>query len=152
MRLVRSKPKGPPDWNDRISSGIPEYRAYQDVYAQGYIEQLKKNNKFGKYIREVSLRPGGIRAVKGKERSLMGRDADNLYAPLSKGRRRPDGKIDSLSVHSNATNRVGESPSRLRPSGSQGQLRRDASNNRAAPASEVKPPLQNKTNLLLVQS
>lgn len=45
MRIVRSKqPRAPPEWNDGITVGIPEYRAYNDVHAQGYIGQLKKNN------------------------------------------------------------------------------------------------------------
>ena len=65
MRVVRSKqPRAPPEWNDGITTGIPEYKAYNDVHAQGYIGQLKKNNQLGRYMREVSLRPGGIRPLK----------------------------------------------------------------------------------------
>lgn len=39
-RIIRSRgPKAPPQWNDgfNVSKGIPEYKAYNDVYAQGYI-------------------------------------------------------------------------------------------------------------------
>lgn len=56
----------PPGWNEdfAVSKGIPEYRAYNDQFAQGYMGQLKKAGHYNKYIRDVALRPGGIRPVK----------------------------------------------------------------------------------------
>ena len=69
-RIIRSKgPKAQPEWNDNFSaigSTIPEYKAYNDVYAAGYMGQLKKHNKYNRYLKEVNLRPGGIRPVKNK--------------------------------------------------------------------------------------
>ena len=53
-------------WDDgfSIAKGIPEYKAYNDSHAQGYMGQLKKNGGYSKYIKDVALRPGGIRPVK----------------------------------------------------------------------------------------
>jgi hypothetical protein len=66
-RMTKSRgPKLPPQWNEgfSVSSGIPEYRAYNDNYAQGYIGKLKQNGGLTKYIKETQMRPGGIRPVK----------------------------------------------------------------------------------------
>ena len=58
-RLTKSRgPKTQPGWDDSGSTqkfGIPEYRAYNDAYAQGYMGQLKKNGGYNKYIRDVAL-------------------------------------------------------------------------------------------------
>ena len=56
-----------PQWDDGFSkeSGIPEYKAYNDSYAQGYIGQLKKNGNYNKYIKEVA-KPGGIKPIRQK--------------------------------------------------------------------------------------
>ena len=43
-RVTKSRgPKLPPTWDDGfcVSKGIPEYRAYNDNYAQCYIGKLK---------------------------------------------------------------------------------------------------------------
>ena len=67
-RFTRSRVgKNPPGWNDGVQSGIPEYKAYNDEHAQGYILQLKKRHMYNKYMREVALAPGGIRPVKNKK-------------------------------------------------------------------------------------
>lgn len=58
------------EWNDGVTnSQIPEYRAYNDQYAAGYIGTLKKTGQYNKYIREVAMKPGGIRPV--KQRSVI---------------------------------------------------------------------------------
>ena len=56
----------PPTWDEgfAVSRGIPEYKAYNDSYAQGYMGKLKQNGGYNKYIKETALRPGGIRPVK----------------------------------------------------------------------------------------
>jgi hypothetical protein len=43
------------EWDDgfAVNSQIPQYFAYQDMYAQGYIGQLKKNGQFRKYLQQV---------------------------------------------------------------------------------------------------
>jgi hypothetical protein len=66
-RITKSRgPKLPPTWDEgfSVAKGIPEYRAYNDSHAQGYMGQLKKNGGYTKYIKDVALRPGGIRAIK----------------------------------------------------------------------------------------
>ena len=66
-RITKSRcPKQPPSWDEgfSVAKGIPEYKAYNDSHAQGYMGQLKKNGGYTKYIKDVALRPGGIRAIK----------------------------------------------------------------------------------------
>ena len=69
-RVLSKKPGRPQEWNDGFSAqrnqGIPEYRAYNDVYAQGYVGQLKRQGGFNKYINQVAMKPGGIRPIKMK--------------------------------------------------------------------------------------
>jgi hypothetical protein len=66
-RITKSRgPKAPAGWDDgfSVSKGIPDYKAFNDSHAQGYMGQLKKNGGYSKYIKDVALRPGGIRPVK----------------------------------------------------------------------------------------
>jgi len=75
-KLVKSRPPKVymPDWNDGFAAlkeqRIPKYNPIVDVNAQGYIGQLKKYHKLGKYVKEVQrdvqLQPGGLRSLKVK--------------------------------------------------------------------------------------
>ena len=42
---------------------MPEYRVYEDQYAQGYVGVLKKNKRYKQYLNMIS-RPGGIRPIR----------------------------------------------------------------------------------------
>ena len=41
-------------WDDTVSSNVPEYRIYNDHYAQGYIETLKKQKRYKHYLNMIS--------------------------------------------------------------------------------------------------
>ena len=60
---LQQKPSKEWDSSFAVQSKIPEYKAYNDQYAVGYMGMLKKNGKYGKYLKEVA-KPGGLRAVK----------------------------------------------------------------------------------------
>jgi hypothetical protein len=107
-RLTKSRgPKPQPQWDDgfAVSRGIPEYKAYNDSYAQGYMGKLKQNGGYNKYMREAALRPGGIRPVKQK----IGQTEYN-------NRMRPN-KLESLSHNSSQSHKkeplMGVSPNKF---------------------------------------
>jgi hypothetical protein len=56
---------------------MPDYRVYQDKYAQGYIGILKKNKKYKQYL-NVILRPGGIRPQRKIVQDAL--KSDSMYS------------------------------------------------------------------------
>ena len=69
--------------------------------------QLKKHNKYNKYLKEVNLRPGGIRPVKNRQNDYPFPNYSNRDASSGKKMSRAV-KLESLSVSSS----VGPSPNR----------------------------------------
>jgi hypothetical protein len=55
-------PKPPPEWDEGFTrnSQIPEYRAYNDVYAQNYFGHPRKPGNYGKFL-DNAKNIGGIR-------------------------------------------------------------------------------------------
>jgi len=60
-----------------VAKGIPEYSVLKDVYAQGYIQQIKKYGNYNKYYKEAAMRPGGLRSV--KQNNVVGPPATTSY-------------------------------------------------------------------------
>ena len=96
------KSKGPRrEWDDgfSVSKGIPEYKVKHDIYAQSYVQQIKKFGNHNKNYREAAIRPGGLRPVKQNSIIGTGQKYGNPVGLRTNKKVRPD-RLESLSQQS----------------------------------------------------
>ena len=54
VKKKTSENRGGHLWDDTVNSYVPEYRVYNDQFAQGYIETLKKKKRYKQYLNMIS--------------------------------------------------------------------------------------------------